>query len=104
MSYAHPVVCQNASEFDVKFEELMLEVTKLCDERSRDAALASARRSLQLSFERFKRGEKIGLLEQKSMVTAMDAVRRAMGRDTRLFEQMADLEDFVDGNYVEAKR
>jgi hypothetical protein len=97
------VVLLNGSEFDVKFEDLIQQVERMCDERSRDVALANAKRGLQLILEKFRRQEKLGLLERQSMANALETVRRTMGRDTRYFDQIADIEDYVDDNLVEKK-
>ncbi len=98
------MVYYNNSEFDVKFEDLLQQVERLCDERSRDVALANARRALKLFLDRFRANEKISLLDRQSMANALEAVRRAMGRDTRYFDQIADIEDYVDDNYVQPKK
>lgn len=98
------MVYYNSSEFDVKFEDLLQQVERLCDEHSRDAALANARRALKLFLDRFRRHEKISALDRQSLANALEQVRRVMGRDTRYHDQIADVEDFVDDNYVEAKK
>jgi hypothetical protein len=98
------VVYFNESEFDVKFEDLLQQVERLCDENTRDVALGNARRALKLLLDRFRRHEKITLLDRQSMANALEQVRRVMGRDTRYHDQIADIEDYVDDNYVEAKK
>lgn len=104
MAYYPAVVLLNGSEFDVKFEDLIQQVERLCDERSRDVALGNAKRGLQLILEKVRRQEKLGLLERQSMANALETVRRTMGRDTRYFDQIADIEDYVDDNLVEKKK
>jgi hypothetical protein len=104
MAYYPAVVLLNGSEFDVKFEDLIQQVERMCDERSRDVALANAKRGLQLILEKVRRQEKLGLLERQSMANALETVRRTMGRDTRYFDQIADIEDYVDDNLVVKKQ
>lgn len=104
MSYYRAVVLLNGSEFEVKFEDLIQQVERMCDERSRDVALANAKRGLQQILEKVRRQEKVGLLERQSMANALETVRRTMGRDTRYFDQIADIEDYVDDNLVEKKK
>ncbi len=98
------MVLQNSSEFEVKFEDLIQQIDRLCDERSRDAALANARRGLVQLLEAFRRQEKIGLIERHTMANALETIRRTMGRDTRYFDQIADIEYYVDDNLVQAKQ
>lgn len=97
------MVYQNSSEFDVKFEDLIQQIDRMCDERSRDVALSNAKRGLQLILEKVRRKEKLGLLERQTMANALETVRRTMGRDTRYFDQIFDIEDYVDDNLMETK-
>jgi hypothetical protein len=95
------VAYYSQGEFDVKFEDLLQQVERLCDERSRDAALAGARRSLLLTAERFKRKEKLAAKDRQQLANALETVRRTMGADTRYQDQIADIEDYVDANWIE---
>jgi hypothetical protein len=88
-------------EFDVQLEDLIMQVGRLCDERSRDAALANARRTLTLAHERFKRGEKMPAKDRVALANAIEKVRTVAHGDERCQDQLADIEDYVESNLLE---
>jgi hypothetical protein len=77
-----------------------MQVERLCDERSRDASLAGARRSLLLVNERLRRKEKIPEKDRRLLSNAMETIRRATRGDERCHNQIADVEDYVDDNLM----
>ena len=83
-------------EFDVQFADLLSATERLCDERSRDQALASARHSLLLLRDKFKRGEMLPQKDRRQLVGATEVLRRVTRGDEKFHDQIADLEDFID--------
>jgi hypothetical protein len=91
-------VYHSRGEFDVQFADLLSATERLCEERSRDAALAGARRTLLLLQERFKRGELMPLMDRKSLTSATEILRRHTRGDEKFYDQISDVEDFIDEN------
>jgi hypothetical protein len=89
-------VYHSRGEFDVQFADLLSATERLCDERSRDQALAGARHSLLLLRDRFKRGEKLPEKERRQLTGATEILRRVSRGDEKFHDQIADIEDFID--------
>jgi hypothetical protein len=90
------MVFSSRGEFEVQVADVLLRVDRICDERSNDHPLASARRSLSLLAERFKKSEKIGPRDRLTLSTSLETIRQAMGSDSTLEERLFDIEDYVD--------
>lgn len=88
-------------EFDVQLEDLLMQVGRLCDERSRDAVLANARRALTMAQERFKRGEKMPAKDRAAFASAIEKIRTVTHGDERCQDQIADIEDYIESNLLE---
>ena len=90
------MVFSSQGEFEVQVADVLLRVDRICDERSNDYPLASARRSLALLAERVKKSEKIGPRDRLTLSTSLETIRRAMGSDSTMEERLFDIEDYVD--------
>ena len=87
-------------DFEIQVADVLMRVERMCDERSNDHSLASARRSLGLLAARFKNSEKIGPRDRLTLSTSLDAIRKVMGSDPPLEERLFDIEDYVDLHFL----
>jgi len=89
-------VYHSRGEFDVQFADLLSATERMCDERSRDQALAAARHALLLLQARFKRGEKLPEKDRRQLTGATEVLRRVSRGDDKFHDQICDIEDFID--------
>lgn len=89
---------QTKGEFDIQMGDLLLQVDRLLEERSRDAPLQVARRTLGQIAHRLKRGEKLDPKERQSFAGVLETVHKAAGGDEAMQDRLADLEDWIDAN------
>ena len=94
------MVFSSQGDFEIQVADVLLRVDRLCDERSNDQPLASARRSLGLLAARFKKREKIGPRERQTLSSSLETIRQAMGSDSSMEERLFDIEDYVDLHFL----